>query len=399
MTQETTKTPKFDALLDEHLKALVLHERTCKWTGMHQHCEGKFQIEQEDIEFLKMLRVPAPNYCPTCRRIRRMVYMGLSQLFKIKCDAPGHEESIISILSEDCPFPVYDYKYFISDEFDPFSFGKTYDENKSPLDQLWEIRKIFPIPSFLNRDPSSINSEYSNGGRNTKNGYYVFACFGSEDIWYSVMDRKSKYIMDSRSTNKCDHLYSGLHSENTYKSCFIYFSKDCTDSMFLFDCRNCDSCFGCVNLRNAKYCVWNEQMTKEEYEIFMKSVYPLKRSAVKTYTDRFWQMVKTLPINAPRNTAVEHVSEVTLVNSKNLYDVTDSKNAEHIRHADGPLTHQDSMDLLFSGSSNMLYGTTNIGSYSSNVKFSVSCKYCTNSEFIFNSKNLDNCFMCFGLQN
>src|SRR6185369_15717386 len=127
-----TKTPQFDALLDKVLEELVPHVRVCKWKGEHKHCEGEFEITDEDIKFLKMLRVPPPNFCPPCRRIRRMTFMGLSQLFKIPCDAPGHTEQMISILPPECPFPVYDYKYFISDEFDPFIFGKEYDETKSP---------------------------------------------------------------------------------------------------------------------------------------------------------------------------------------------------------------------------------------------------------------------------
>ena len=394
-----SKTPQFDSLLDEHLEALTPNERTCKWAGMHQHCEGKFEIVQEDIEFLKMLRAPAPNYCPTCRRIRRYVYMGLYQLFKVPCAAPGHNELMISILPEECPFPVYDYKYFTSDEFDPFIFGKKYDDSRSPLEQLFEMRKIFPMPSFLNRDPSCINSEYSNGGRNTKNGYYVFGCYGSEDIWYSSMAGKTKYAMDSHYIYKSDHVYGSLHSKNIYKSSFMYFSDSCTDSMFLFDCRNCDSCFGCVNLRNAKHCVWNKQLSKDEYENFLKSIYPLSRTELKKYEEQFWQLVKSLPINAPRNTSVENVSGVMLTNVLNSHDVTESDNSEHMRHVDGGLTHQDSMDILFSGGSNLLYGTTNIGSSSSNVKFSISSKFCINCEFVFNSKNLNNCFMCFGLQN
>ena len=57
------------------------------------------------------------------------------------------------------------------------------------------------------------------------------------------------------------------------------------------------------------------------------------------------------------------------------------------------------MDLLFSGgNSSMLYGTTNIGSQSSNVKFSVSSKFSRDSEFIFNCNNVHHCFMSFGLR-
>ena len=180
-----SKTPQFDMLLNNILADLVPHTRKCLWEGKHQYCEGEFNIVAEDIEFLKSLRAPAPNYCPTCRRMRRYVHNGLVQLFKRSCNIPGHTEQMISILPPECPFSVYEYTYFIGDEFDPFTYGVDYTENKSPLTQLFELRKVFPMPSFLNRDPSSINSEYSNGGRNLKNGYFVFGCYSSENTWYS----------------------------------------------------------------------------------------------------------------------------------------------------------------------------------------------------------------------
>ena len=131
-----SKTPQFDEKLDAILAELKPHTRTCLWKGKHQYCEGDFEIMAEDIEFLKMLRVPAPNYCPTCRRMRRLPHMGMIQLFKRVCDAPNHGEMMISIFSKECPFPVYDYKYFIGDEFNPFDFGVEYDPKMNYLDTL-----------------------------------------------------------------------------------------------------------------------------------------------------------------------------------------------------------------------------------------------------------------------
>jgi len=395
-----SKTPKFDKALDEILTSLVPHTHKCKWQGLHQYCGGEFEIEAEDINFLKMLRVPPPNFCPTCRRIRRLTNMSYSQLFKRECDAPGHNESIISIFSKECPFLVYDYKYFIDDEFDPFSFGIKYENGNSPMETLLEFRKKFPVPSFLNRDPSSINSEYSNGGRDLKNGYYVMACYHVEDAWYSLMIDKSRNVMDSYYIHDSEFVYNGINSDHLYKSSFIYFSSNCTDSNFLFDCRNCMNCFGCVNLRNAKYGVYNKKLTKEEYETFINSITPFSRKTITDSKERFWQLVKSLPMNGPRIIASDNVMGVKISNSRNLFDVTDSVNSENIRHSDGALSHKDSMDFLYSGGhSSLLYMDTNIGSHSSRVKFSISSKFCTDCEFIFNSKNLNNCFMCFGLQN
>lgn len=395
-----SKTPKFDALLDEILAPLSPHKCICIWKGKHKYCEGEFCLEIGDIEMLKALRVPPPNYCPTCRRIRRMVHMGTIHLFKRLCDAPKHDEMIISIFSKECPFPVYDFKYFISEEFDAFRFGKKYDETKSPLAQLWDLRKTFPMPSFLNRDLLSVNSEYTNGGRDLKNGYYTSGCFHSEDVWYSNLVNKSKSIMDSRSINTSEYVYNSAYSRNLYKCSFTYFSKECSDSMFLYDCRNCTDCFGCVNLRNKKYHVFTKELAKEEYATFMKNVYPLTREKLNAYAEEFWTLVHKLPMNASQNTRTENSTGILLSRSKNVYDAIHSENSENVRHIDGALSHKDSMDFLFSGGhSNNLYMTTNIGSESSKVKFSISSKFCLESEFIFNSKSLTNCFMCFGLEN
>ena len=394
-----SKTPQFDALLQPILDALVPHTRECLWKGKHEHCEGEFEIQEGDIEFLRMLRVPPPNYCPTCRRMRRLVHMNLTRLFKRSCNAPEHSETMISIIPSECPFPVYDYQYFISDAFDPFSFGRTY-AGGSPMEELFNLRKVFPMPSFLNRDPSCINSDYSNGGRDLKNGYFVMGCYRAEDVWYSHLIIGSKMVMDSRAIQNSEFVYKSVFSEHLFKCSYAYFSNSCTDSMFLFDCRNCQDCFGCVNLRNAKYCVFNQQLTKEGYMAFLASISPLSRSMLSECENKFWELVKAEPMNASRNMGSTGVSGVNIKRCQDLFDAIDSENTQHVRHVDSVNDHKDSMDVLFSGgNSSMIYGTTNIGSSSGGVRFSVSSKFCTNSEFVFNSKNISNCFMCFGLQN
>lgn len=397
---EPNKTPQYDAVMDQILLNLVPHVRQCTWAGKHDHCENEFNITDEDIEFLKLLRVPPPNYCPTCRRIRRLAFMGSNRFFKRSCSATNHTEMMISILPQECPFPVYDYLYFISDEFDPFMFSASFQDGVSPMETLLSLRRIFPMPSFLNRDSLSINSEYTNGGRNLKNGYYAFGCFDSEDVRYSNLILKSKDIGDSRAIRHSQFVYNSLASDYLYKSSYIYFSTHIVESMFLFDCRNCDYCFGCVNLRNKKYCVFNEQLTKDEYEMFIKNLYPLSRDTLREYEKKFWDLIRILPMNASHNIGSKNVSGVGIVNCEDVYDSVDSDKSQHTRYADGAMSHKDSMDILFSGGhSHNLYNTTNVGSQSSNVKFSVSSKFCTDSEFVFNSKNLSNCFMCFGLQN
>lgn len=394
------KTPQFDALIEDVLVQLKPHVRTCAWAGLNPHCEGEFAITAEDIEFLKMFKTPASKYCPTCRRFRRFGHLGFLKFFKRDCNAPDHTESMIAVFPSECPFPVYDYKYFGSDQWDPLELGRDYVDTISPLEQLFSLRIVAPVPSFLNKDFSSENSDYSNGGRNSKNCYYTSGVFSSEDVWYSNLVHKSREVMDSRSISECDTIYDIYEGLNLYKINSGFFSKDCSDCTLIFDCRNCTDCFGCVNLRNKRYCIFNKQYTKEEYKKFIESNTPLSYKKLNEYKKQFWELVKSLPLNASRNLNAVNVSGVVVENSRDLFDVTDFKDSENVRHSDSALHHKDSMDIIFSGgNSHRLYMCVNVGSQSSNVKFSISVKFCTDCEFIFNSKNLSNCFMCYGLEN
>jgi hypothetical protein len=392
-----SKTPQFDRLLDAILADLVPHVRTCHWADKHPHCQGDFSITTEDIEFLKMLRVPPPNFCPTCRRMRRLTHLNLTRLFSVTCDKESHDENLISVFPKECPFDIWDVDSFA--EIDDYYLAQDFNNTLTPYHNLFKLRKNFPMPNFLNREGSVIDSPYSSGGRNLKNGYYVFGCFSSEDVWYTNHTKSARNVMDSRVIKKSEFVYQGFFSSYLYKSTFIYFSKSCSNSMFLYDCRNCTNCFGCVNLRNKSYCIWNVQYTKEEYEKWMQNHIPFTRAFIDETKSRFDIFVKQFPINASKKVQTNNSFGVLLENSNDLFNVTDATKSEHIRHSDGVISHKDSMDILFSGASSCLYMCTNIGSDAYNVKFSVSSKFCTESEFIFNCKNCSNCFMCFGLQN
>jgi hypothetical protein len=391
-------TPKSNKLIKDVLDNLLPTDRVCLWKGKNPHCMGIFSITHKDIEFLKILNVLPPNYCPTCRRMKRLNHINLTNLFSIPCNKIGHNENLISVFPKECPFSVWDVDSF--SQIDDYYMAKDFSEDKTPYENLLMMRSYFPVPQFLNREPNVLNSPYSSGGRNLKNGYFCFGCYDTENVWYTNHTKTTKNIMDSRVVKNSEWVFNGYFSEHLYKSSFIFFSKSCIDSMFLYDCRNCINCFGCVNLRNKSHCIWNKQYTKEEYESFIKSNYPLSIDFINKSNKTFFDLVYSLPLNASCNVNTQNSEGVLLQSSSDMFDVFDSFNSQNVRHSDGAISHKDSMDFLFSGgNSHHLYMCTNVGSQSSNVKFSVSSKFCSDSEFIFNSKNCSNCFMCFGLQN
>jgi len=392
-----SKTPQFDALLDKIFEGLVPHRRVCKWKGEHKYCEGEFEITKEDIEFLKMLRVPAPNYCPTCRRMNRYAFVNSVNLYKRDNNAPGKSSKIISFVPPSSSLVVYDVESY-RENFDPYTYGVIYDNSKKFLDQFFDLRSKVPQPAII-RDPSSINSEYSINGRNLKNGYYVSGGWNSENLWYCNLATDSRNVMDAFSVHFIENSYEIVSCEKCYNCSYLYFSDNCIDSNFLYDCNNCQDCFGCVNLRNKSNCIFNVQYTRDEYKEQLSNLNLKSRKSVNEIKEEFWKFVKSQPTRAERHEHANNVSGTNISNSRDCHDVFEIVNTEHVLHCDQIVGHKDSMDAAVSGGSEKLYNTIAVGSKSSNVKFSFATKFVTESEFVINCRNINNCFACIGMDN
>src|SRR3989338_4387158 len=85
--------------------------------------------------------------------------------------------------------------------------------------------------------------------------------------------------------------YNVLNSHRIFNSKFIRQSYDCMNSAFLFDCRNCEHCFGATGKRNRQYVFFNEQLTKEEYEKRVAAIDLRDRRVVDEYVKKFQLMV------------------------------------------------------------------------------------------------------------
>jgi hypothetical protein len=390
-----SKTPKFDALLDQIINELVPHERDCAQNEKSKFCEKKFKIEEKDIEFLKMLRVPPPTLCPTCRRQKRFSFVNRCYFYKRKNDNPGSSGNMISYIPPNSKLVVYDLDYYRSDAWDPRSYGKVFDQTQPFFDQFFDLRLSVPQAGIL-RHPSNINYEYSLNGKNSKNVYCSSGVFESEDVWYTVFATKCRQIMDSQKPSKSEDCYEIIFTKKSSNCHFLYFSKDCIDSQFLYDCRNCQNCFGCVNLRNKQY---YEQLSKEEYESKVKSLDLDKISSLKSVKEKFWEFVKSYPVLASRSSRTIDSDGVLLVDCKDCTFGVSAEKIEHERYVDSVISHKDSMDLYASGASELMYESAGSGGSASNVKFSVISKSCIDSEYVINCNNCANCFGCIALEN
>jgi hypothetical protein len=392
-----SKTPKFDILLDSILKKVVPCTIECSQKTKSKYCEGEFKITNEDIEFYKILRVPPPKKCPTCRRQNRFAFINSINLYKRDNYAPERNNKIISFVPPVSKLIVYDLESY-KEEFDAMDYGINYDPDKNFFDQLFKQRLKIPQPAIV-RDPSNINSEYSLNGRNLKNGYYVSGGWNSENVWYSVLATNSRNVMDATSVHFIENSYEMVSCEKCYNCKYLYYSDNCINSSFLYDCNNCIDCFGCVNLRNKSNCIWNKQYSKEEYEQKIKDFSLDKLLFINEMKEKFWEFVKSHPVRAERHEKTENVSGINIANCKNCHDVIEASESVHLLHCEQIVGHKDSMDVSVSGGSEKLYQTISVGSKCSNVKFSFASKFILESEFVINCRNVEYCFACIGLEN
>ena len=227
-----------------------------------QNCEKDFIIEPEDFDFYEKIKVPPPTWCPECRLIRRMAYREDRPLYKDKCDKCGKD--IISIFADDIPLKVYCSSCWWSDSWDAIEYGKDYDFSKPFFEQFYELQKAVPREATSQRN--SINCQYSNGNIRCKDCMLTFNGFESINCYNCQAPGFSRDSLDSDTIVNADHVYETVNSNGVYNVKFTYYSDECIDCAFMFNCRGCQNCFGCVNLRNQKYCIWNVQYTKEEYQ-------------------------------------------------------------------------------------------------------------------------------------
>ena len=91
-----------------------------------------------------------------------------------------------------------------------------------------------------------------------KNAYLTFAAWISENIMYSAKIGDSKECVDCLSSVHADLCYESINISHSSRLFFSKNSESCLDSYFLYDCSGCSNCFGCANLKNKSYFIFNE---------------------------------------------------------------------------------------------------------------------------------------------
>ncbi len=388
-----SKTPQFDKALEEILTNLKPHQRTCP------QCGSVFDVFSEDIEFYKKLKVPPPTLCPHCRLQRRLGWRinFLPIFYKKSCSVPGHKEKVIAFYSEQNPVKVYDDDYYLSDKWDPLSFGRDYDLQKPFFEQFNQLTLTVPHQT-LHKDPQSIGCDYVVSGVSAKNCYYVGTPYFSENIYFGRVPFHSKDCMEVLWVEFCEQCYEGININRCYNCNFCYESSNCLDSYFLYDCRNCQHCFACTNLRNKKYYFFNQSLSKEEYQRTIKEINLGQKSVLRECRKKFEQLLKDAVRKNLTNVKAENSIGNDLKGCRDCFQSFGVINSENIRYSASMDDCRDVMDLFGASNNSFCYESTGATGLNK-VKFSAKNRTGLDLEYCSECNNCEYCFGCFGLKN
>jgi len=337
--------------------------RTC------QNCKTPFVIEPDDFAFYEKMQVPAPTWCPECRLRRRMLLRNERNLYKRKCDAPRHSEELISMYAPEKNVVVYDQKYWWGDGWDPLACGHDYDFTRPFFEQFKELWSRVPLLALSNSNAT--NSDYCNIADESRDSYLCSGTYKIERCLYSNRISSFKDSMDCYVGFRSELCYECVQCNACYELRYGQNCINCTNSYFLYDCRGCSDCVGCTNLRNKKYCIFNEQYSKEEYGIKLKELKLGSRAGIADAAERF-EKLRLKSIH--RFAQIHHSLNVTgdnIEDAKNSYFVFDAtQGIEDSKYVHWALEGKMMFDAgPGCGVAELVYEGTDTGLQSANVAF------------------------------
>ena len=295
-----------------------------------QNCHNEFVIEPEDFNFYEKMKVPAPTFCPQCRFQRRIMFRNERVLYKRKCDLCNKD--MVTTFSPDSKLVIYCPACWWSDKWDDGEYFLDYNPGRPFFEQMIELQKITPHMGLVNDYATLINSDYVNHSGSCKNCYLIFNADFCENVLYSTIVVSVKDSMDCTLVGESELMYQDVNCTG-YRLFFCESCSKCSESYFLKSCTGCDNCFGCINLRNKKYYIFNKPYTKEEYinkvkEYKLDSYEELLK--VRKIVDAFWLQHPNKYMH--NNAQCVNVSGDYVFNAKNALNCYQARQLEDARY-------------------------------------------------------------------
>ncbi|MDA2922310.1 hypothetical protein MYX07_03530, partial [Patescibacteria group bacterium AH-259-L07] len=365
-----------------------------------QNCKQQFMIEPEDFDFYEKMDVPPPTFCPECRLQRRLSFLNERFLYKRNCDCCNKE--IVTYYSSDKPITVYCPSCWWSDQWDGMGYGRECDFSRPFLEQLRELFYSAPHMALSVDYPSLVNSRYVNYAGHLKNCYLIYVADYCDNVHYSNILAHDKDSMDCTMLGESELCYGNINCGKCYKVFFSEDSTSCHNVYFSKYCVGCSHCFGCINLRNKSYYIFNRPYSKSEYERRLKEFKLNSYTSIENLKKKvltFWHR------NLHKFMHGQHNVNVTgdyVYHSKNLrkgYQVRYVEDGKFCQF----ITLQSTKDAYdyteYGNNAQRIYECVSVGEGVDTIRFSYQCwPNCSDIEYSMFAISCSGLFGCVGLK-
>ncbi len=352
-----------------------------------------FSVYAEEAELYRKLNFSIPILCPEERARKMLAWRNERKLYRRSCDATG--EIIVSIFDLNAKFPVYAQHYWWSDQWDPQTYAKDFDFNKSFFEQFSELFNVVPQCALV--CPQSENSEYTNQSQENRDCYLIFCSGTSRECLYGMWYQGCTECLDCTYLEKSELCYQILKGKNCYSCTFSENISTCDNCHFSRNLIGCSYCVACVNLTNKKYNIFNKQYSAEEYFKVLASLELDRYSKIQDFQKKFTEFSETYPFKYYQGSRNENFSGDYLENNRNVFNSYNCRNSEYLYHCRDAWDARNCGDLIetivqdFCLAVEGSYQNVNV-SFSAKTSESHDCSYCSHC---FNSHDL---FACIGLR-
>ncbi len=300
---------------------------------------------------------------------------------------------LLSAIHPDNPIPIVSEDEWASADYT--SAAQEIDPTRSVMDQLWDL--VTTVPHNPTRCVQAVNS-IAIGCVGVQNCYCVAGSHLLNRCFYTYAIIQGEDCIDVGNGIQVARSYQCGGSNEISDCQFVYESRACLNSSFLFDCWNCDSCFGATNQRHKKYIWFNEQLSKEEYQQRVGQIDLSDADVVEAYWQKFFTLWKSQGVwpfaFSVGNTEAEGEHLFGCVRCDGCF--LQSKSTDCYRCRFG-LENSGCAYTSGGGYEQDCYLSTG-GGYGAKNKFCAGTNKCISCEYCHNCRDCENCFACVGLQ-
>lgn len=247
------------------------------------------------------------------------------------------------------------------------------------------------IPAIYNSE----NCDYGNNTYHCKNVFFGFDNANCTDSGYIYDSYLCPNCFDCDYCSESELCYECVDAFKCFDCSYLEYCSQMRDAMYAINCINCSDVFGCVNLRNKSFCIFNRQLSEEEYK--QKIAIYKKMPAEKVF-----QIMEELKLRYPLTQSNEAHNENSSYGNyshfnKNCYLSFDAAHNEDCSYLYDSFYNKTCFDMTYASQNNQVSYEVVDSANIFNSGYVLYSNTCQDSSYLVNCYNVKDCIGCYGL--